>query len=263
MNELISGQIGPEQNVHAQVSGEKISCCSRYRVCSDAKKCVCTNLEIAFACAYRDNLTAGQIFYGKNANGFSSELYEKIQKEIAALPDRDRFAVYSLIFYLRGSNRGAEQRVVRKETAEILEKTGLFALREFSSSLPFTCSLKVLRKRINNSEFYDSFRLSEAQYKREKASNKAEGTETKFTVPFVSYWLMNEGKTFRDHMASSYRIAFVRPETLRYIEELYCDQILSGKVPFGYPISPLVEDGLLIPSDAAAEIENAERWNHA
>jgi len=41
-------------------------CCDRYVECSDAKKCLHKNPMYATACAYRKNLEAGRIFYGKN-----------------------------------------------------------------------------------------------------------------------------------------------------------------------------------------------------
>lgn len=43
-------------------------CCSRYLECSDAKRCVHPDIMFAVQCAYRKNLMAGRIFYGKNAN---------------------------------------------------------------------------------------------------------------------------------------------------------------------------------------------------
>lgn len=43
-------------------------CCSRFRACSDAKKCVHENKLYSKACMYRIHLDAGEIFYGKNKN---------------------------------------------------------------------------------------------------------------------------------------------------------------------------------------------------
>lgn len=41
-------------------------CCSMFIECSDAKCCVHENRLYSKACAYRKNLEAGRIFYGKN-----------------------------------------------------------------------------------------------------------------------------------------------------------------------------------------------------
>lgn len=41
-------------------------CCSRYEMCSDVKKCIHPDPEMALRCSYRKNLKNGKIFYGKN-----------------------------------------------------------------------------------------------------------------------------------------------------------------------------------------------------
>ena len=52
--------------VLADMGGERYGCCSRYLLCSDEKKCVNPDQIMALACAYKKNLEAGIIFYGKN-----------------------------------------------------------------------------------------------------------------------------------------------------------------------------------------------------
>ncbi|MDI9460852.1 MAG: hypothetical protein ACOX3P_00835 [Saccharofermentanales bacterium] len=47
---------------------DPIGCCSKYVQCSDAKKCLCEDIEIKLSCYYRKNLEAGKIFYGVNKN---------------------------------------------------------------------------------------------------------------------------------------------------------------------------------------------------
>lgn len=43
-------------------------CCSKYEQCSDERKCLHANPMYSRGCAYRYNLEAGRIFYGKNRN---------------------------------------------------------------------------------------------------------------------------------------------------------------------------------------------------
>ncbi len=43
-------------------------CCSRYEVCSNAKKCLQPDEQLRLDCGYRRALAAGRIFYGKNKN---------------------------------------------------------------------------------------------------------------------------------------------------------------------------------------------------
>ena len=54
------------RNYHSKT--KSFGCCSRFIECSDAKRCVHVNKLYATSCAYRRNLEAGNIFYGKNKN---------------------------------------------------------------------------------------------------------------------------------------------------------------------------------------------------
>lgn len=47
---------------------EIFGCCSRYRECSDQKKCIHPDIKEAQGCMYKFSLEKGQIFYGKNCN---------------------------------------------------------------------------------------------------------------------------------------------------------------------------------------------------
>lgn len=43
-------------------------CCSRYMECSNAKRCVHPDPELALKCGYRKILASGKIYYGENRN---------------------------------------------------------------------------------------------------------------------------------------------------------------------------------------------------
>ena len=47
---------------------QSFGCCDKYIKCSDAKKCLHSDLLYSTACMYRKNLESGKIFYGKNKN---------------------------------------------------------------------------------------------------------------------------------------------------------------------------------------------------
>lgn len=55
-------------NIKNYFSSSSFSCCSKFIVCSDAKKCVHENKLYATGCFYRMNLENGKIFYGINKN---------------------------------------------------------------------------------------------------------------------------------------------------------------------------------------------------
>ena len=46
----------------------EFGCCSRYVECSDARKCIHPDAEMAVKCAYRNNLLNGRVFYGQYKN---------------------------------------------------------------------------------------------------------------------------------------------------------------------------------------------------
>lgn len=57
-----------KQVLEAQVDAypADFGCCSRYEECSDARKCIHPDPDMAIRCTYRKNLKKGRIFYGKN-----------------------------------------------------------------------------------------------------------------------------------------------------------------------------------------------------
>ena len=67
---------------------DAFGCCSRFRSCSDEKRCLISQLEYSSHCSYRKNLESGKIFYGKNAVDFSPAEYSRYSRCINALsPD--------------------------------------------------------------------------------------------------------------------------------------------------------------------------------
>jgi hypothetical protein len=50
---------------------ETFGCCSRYVQCSDERKCVNPDRDLARGCAYKVHLESGRVFYGKNRSALS------------------------------------------------------------------------------------------------------------------------------------------------------------------------------------------------
>lgn len=53
---------------HYTSKASTFGCCSKFNVCSEAKKCVHENKLYSMACSYRKHLDSGRIFYGENRN---------------------------------------------------------------------------------------------------------------------------------------------------------------------------------------------------
>lgn len=49
-------------------ASEPFGCCSRYLECSDKRRCIQPDRELARDCKYKRHLEEGRIFYGKNRN---------------------------------------------------------------------------------------------------------------------------------------------------------------------------------------------------
>lgn len=47
---------------------KQFDCCSRYEECSNAKRCIHPNPDMAEVCGYRKILKEGKIYYGRNRN---------------------------------------------------------------------------------------------------------------------------------------------------------------------------------------------------
>lgn len=60
-------ELGLQENESDEeiVNAPSFACCHLYRQCSDAKACVINDVARASLCAYKKNLDAGVIFYGK------------------------------------------------------------------------------------------------------------------------------------------------------------------------------------------------------
>lgn len=47
---------------------KEFDCCSRFEECSNCKRCINPNPDLAVGCGYRKILKSGRIYYGKNKN---------------------------------------------------------------------------------------------------------------------------------------------------------------------------------------------------
>lgn len=68
---------------------DTFGCCSRYLECSEAGHCLHPDQAAAKSCLYRKNLESGQCFYGKNANGFSLDVYQELEETVSSLSETE------------------------------------------------------------------------------------------------------------------------------------------------------------------------------
>ena len=68
LNEFFSFVIKSVLDKYFAEGSDAFGCCSHYKECSDAKKCLHENKLYARNCIYGSHLAQGHIFYGKNRN---------------------------------------------------------------------------------------------------------------------------------------------------------------------------------------------------
>lgn len=255
---------------------DTFGCCSRYRACSDAGRCIIADQSYYANCSYRKNLEAGRIFYGKRADGFSAAEYKEIQDRVNDLPSAARSALDALLVEFCEYSRGVQRCIVRNDQLDVLSGVGLFDFLPLGSAFPSLCGYRELKAYASlNGRFVSEFAaactqrdLERRPYLLAKEQAKAEGNTKEVdrldvflkkelpgsdTADFLCRWLNTSATGLRDELAAPYRFAQPVSGASRYIEELYRDTLLSSYDSRVYALSPLAEDGLLISSKAEAE----------
>lgn len=77
----------------------KISCCSRYRQCSDSGKCLVIGTDIARSCRYRVKLESGDVFFGKRTKYFSKKDFDYCCGQVQLMDDEEREVFYSCLYH--------------------------------------------------------------------------------------------------------------------------------------------------------------------
>ena len=235
---------------------DAFGCCSHYRECSDAKKCVIAGLEgheYYVHCLYMKNLEEGNIFYGKNANWFSMEEYRKICDRKDALSPDAGAALETVLINFCEYNRGTRRMIARTDVGNAVADLGIFKVSPMGADFPRLCSATVLKKLVNSDSEYA------ALYASAKAARKARKDDTvspgPLTKEFLEAWLNQEAAPFRDKLASPYCVIEIIEEMSHYMEELYQDFVISSYDSHIFPANPLDEDGLQTDSDSDAAEE--------
>ena len=228
---------------------DAFGCCSRYRECSDAGKCVNPNEELSAHCVYRNHLNNGRVFYGKEANDFSASEYKKICQRVDALPQDARQALDNLLIDFFEFHRSASCVVIRNAYLDDLLSTGLFSIEHLGPGFFDNDEEKQLKWRLSKikdlmESMMNLYPDQKAAFKKAQnewvAPKEGQGAKSKH---FMRVWLNNEGKTLRDTIANPYRFAFFSDKMQIYGEELWNDTVKRTYECHIYRLSPLLEDG--------------------
>lgn len=77
----------------------KISCCSRYRQCSELGRCLIAGTDIANDCRYRLKLEAGEVFFGKRAKYFSQADYDRCCEQFEQMSESERIVFLDCLYH--------------------------------------------------------------------------------------------------------------------------------------------------------------------
>lgn len=90
---------GSEDSSALSLATSKVSCCSRYRQCSDAGHCLIVGADIADDCRYRLKLEAGEVFYGRRAKYFSQPDFDYCFRQFEDMCDAERETFLSCLYH--------------------------------------------------------------------------------------------------------------------------------------------------------------------
>ena len=250
-NELTDRVDPDEINTEEEdLSNSVFACCHLYYKCSNEKRCLCDDEARASQCAYRKNLDAGNVFFGKNAKEFDEAQYQEIVQRIDALPNDARKAFDKLITEFCGIHRGKDSVVVRNEYIEELSQVGLFEFEKLGADFVRKCLYSTLEKRLEKVSG-DAFSTYQAEKMAYKSTQKGSGVEKRF----FSLWMNGPGVMVRDELADPYRLASAKQDSKQFIEELWQRQYFQAWRHRDWWLTPLAADGLLPLVSLKAELQ--------
>lgn len=214
---------------------DAFGCCSRYRSCSAAEKCLIPGLDYSAHCSYRKNLEAGRIFYGKTLAGSlrTAIVRYALPSALCRMAPGWRLTAWWLI----SANTGAESPPSSSAPYSFLIWLGFpFRFSPLGPMFPRLCGYRQLLSSVTENPSYGPlFRRAQ-----EAGAGSKPGPKTK---EFLSDWLNHAGVPLRDELSAPYLLASIRSDALSYLEELYHDTLAASYDGRIYARSPLAEDG--------------------
>lgn len=184
-------------------------CCSRYRECSNAKRCVIDDADYRKNCLYRANLEKGNVFYGKNAKDFDINVYNKILDIYKSLDNATLYEMDCLIAYFhkfRSSLLWYNSNEMQK-----LQELGFVTLSSAKYAVLNLCTDKFISSLFDN----DSLQLINIEMTGGARAKKADKIK----------WIMEHGLTAADNYTNRFVIFNIDAPMHKYIFELYYDFI--------------------------------------
>lgn len=202
---------------------DPISCCSKYRECSAAMKCLNANKSISDRCSYRQKIESGVSFYGKNTVGFDTDECARYKAAIFALSP-EAYDCYIRLLKLFWVTRRCSPREVLYKCSLFteLEKAGLIVLSAAHDHVLSKYKDKPLRALISNNSWLQlQWKETEAQLKQDAA---AKDEKINFKKSFIP-WLKATAPEIIPSLDETYCFVSIPILHKRFAEEYYIDTI--------------------------------------
>lgn len=197
-------------------AADSFGCCSRFRQCSDAGRCLIPNVDYSAGCSYRKSLESGKVYYGKNAVGFSLSDYHDFCAMVEDLPEDVRTEYFRILVHFWFSEFAASSVLWDASPALLaLSDAGLCELAPCVDRFLSMCSDKKLRNRLSESDVYGP------AWKKVPAGENGE----KRTNAFLCAWIKANAAPFLSLYTNSYALVSLNCKYRSYAYEYYCDYL--------------------------------------
>lgn len=217
-------------NIEQTIDGnDLISCCSRYRQCSDERKCVIPETDYAPKCIYRKNLEKGIIYYGKNAHNFSNEIYKQFLSTYDLFDESLKNEFHNIIEYFCHKKRCIQSELwYHSPFLQQLADLGLIVLSSCGEKELGLYNIRFLEKSITDSTLKE-------QWKKLKAEHQALAKKNKVKLnirPILISWLFEHSPDTAGALTSKFRNISLSAPLRNYFFELYYDKFHINPLEF-------------------------------
>lgn len=204
-----------------------IGCCSRYRACSDAGKCLIPEADYAQGCAYRKNLEAGSILYGRRSVYFDEALFQEYQRRAETLDSAHTAALASLLQYFFDVKRGASEALLYWAPEYVLlAEHGFFQVEtspgKIGPAVTRRCNVKALKEASRGTSEAAAAWVSGYRAEKGKPSNKPILREE------LELWVLHHDRDALNELCSGLAVITLAPFPASFtLEEWYYSQPFS------------------------------------
>lgn len=206
-------QFSFDETDRAVLVREEFNCCSRFRECSNAMKCLCPDGIDYANCLYRQKLESGICYYGKNAPDFDMSAYQSFCEKILSLEQESKTLFDN---FIKKYVRTRRDYLVRDEASLLYEKLDSLGLLSLNYNAKRTLShMKSTELRAVIKKF------------RSSAQRKEDGLRLNQANVVLIDYIMNKCPDYTAKLAKKFAYLSLHRELYQYYWEYYYDYLLK------------------------------------